>query len=164
MPLVIKKPNFPPYVCIVCGVGDEETREWYVDLQLNLDNHFNPVLNGAVYCCNLCWESLAQEVVRQVQSLIYGGIEPWAEFVTPSYESEDELIGRSRTTDGTDVSESELDHSAAGTDDPESPGISSGAESSDSGPSRSDPEAESGDSDAKSTGLGQFRAFFGGTG
>jgi len=66
MTIVMKKPTYPPYVCIVCGLGDKP-RKWFVDLEFQLDTHFNPVLNGAVYLCNECWVNLVETVGREIE-------------------------------------------------------------------------------------------------
>lgn len=66
-PVTIReKPNFHPYVCIVCGVGGPP-REWFVDIGIDLDNHFNPVIDGTVFFCNECWNSVQVNVARQIQ-------------------------------------------------------------------------------------------------
>ncbi len=86
MTLVMGKPIFPPYVCIVCGMQNE--RKWFVDLQLQLDNHFNPVLHGAVYMCNMCFDSMVTDTMNQVQKFegaAYDGIKP-------TYSNESELL------------------------------------------------------------------------
>lgn len=99
---VAERPNFHPHVCIICGVGDDR-REWYVDLQLAIDNHFNPLYNGAIYFCNECWDATVRDVSRAVQAFT-----PAKQVNPHSYENSDELLesitleqdnGRNRTTD-----------------------------------------------------------------
>jgi len=89
MALVLKKPNYPPYVCIVCGLGSG--RKWFVDLQLAIDNYFNPVNDGAIYLCNECWDSILRAVGQQAQVLMLGQ-EPWESQVEITYAAEGELI------------------------------------------------------------------------
>lgn len=63
---IMEKPTFHPYVCISCGLGGPP-REWFVDIGIDLDAYFNPVLNGTVYFCNECWNSVHVNVSRQMQ-------------------------------------------------------------------------------------------------
>lgn len=81
------KPTFPPYVCINCGMQNE--RKWFVDLQLQLDNHFNPLMHGVVYLCNLCFDSMVQSTMEQAQRF-EGDIYTAGE--KPTYDNQDELL------------------------------------------------------------------------
>lgn len=90
MAIVLQKPNFTPYVCMVCGVGDDR-RKWYADLQITgIEFYLNPVNDGAVYLCNECWESLAVDIAKQAQTFLFG-MESWAEgqYVEPTYNNEE---------------------------------------------------------------------------
>lgn len=95
--IVLTKPNFPPYVCIQCGIGDER-RKWYVDLQLHIDYYLNPVNDGAIYLCNECWESFVVDISKAAQQIMFEQ-EPWAggEFVQPTYEDESKIEVKSGT-------------------------------------------------------------------
>ena len=102
MPLVLQKPNYPPYVCIVCGVG--ERRKWFVDLQLPINHYFNPLSGGAVYLCSECWDSIAVETTKQAQVLLIG-TEAWTGegYVEPTYDNQDELISELTQKEKIDV-------------------------------------------------------------
>lgn len=87
--IILEKPNFPPYVCIVCWVGDDR-RRWYIDTQFALDHYFNPVNDGAVYVCNECWDSLVREVASQLQKMSFS--EPSYEGVPATYNNQSPLL------------------------------------------------------------------------
>jgi hypothetical protein len=91
MAIVLLKPNYPPYVCIVCGLGSSKDRKWFVDLQLAIDNYFNPVNDGAVYLCNQCWDGLNREVGHKAFTLMREE-EPWEANLEITYAAEGELI------------------------------------------------------------------------
>ncbi|MET0787530.1 MAG: hypothetical protein ABWY25_12595 [Paenisporosarcina sp.] len=57
-----EKPNFIPFVCIQCGVG-EGRREWFLDLGFAIDHYFD-VDNQAIYLCNECYSNLTTTVSR----------------------------------------------------------------------------------------------------
>jgi hypothetical protein len=149
MVTVLDKPNFPPYVCVMCGAGNG--RAWYADLGIPLDNYFNPVNNGAVYICNECWDGMALEVAKQSQVLVLGH-QPWEGRVEPTYDDDEELetLTIKEGNDRSDVPDS----STAG-DDPVDAGANQAPESDDddSEPDDSDPESES---------VREFRGFFAG--
>jgi len=90
MAIVMLKPVFPPYVCLVCGVGTTQ-RKWYVDLELPLDNYFNPVNDGAAYLCNECWDSLVRSVGSKAHTIMKE-IAPWDESPEPTYTSDEEIV------------------------------------------------------------------------
>jgi hypothetical protein len=87
--IILEKPNFPPYVCIVCWVGDDR-RRWYIDTQFALDHYFNPVNDGAVYVCNECWDSLVREVASQLQKMTFS--EPSYEGIPATYNNQSPLL------------------------------------------------------------------------
>ena len=102
MPLVMERPTFPPHVCLICGMGSY--RKWFVDLQLPIDNYFNPVMDGACYLCNECWDSIAVETAKQAQILLLG-TEPWkgAEYIEPTYDDSSDLISAQTMKDKLDL-------------------------------------------------------------
>lgn len=151
---VLERPIFPPYQCLVCGVGNPNERKWFVDTQFNLDNLFNPQNHGSIYLCNECWDSLALDVAKTAQVFVLGQV-PWedGDYVTPTYDSTEELI-----TDGP----------GTGTE----PGVSdSESTGTDTDTVDDDPDSEGGDSDTDADGnddeadsVRDFRGLFGAKG
>lgn len=90
MATVMLSPVYPPYCCIVCGVGGRN-RKWFADLNLAIDNYFNPVNDGAIYVCNECWDGMVRAVGHQAQVLMLGQ-EPWDSRIEITYAEEGELI------------------------------------------------------------------------
>lgn len=88
MVIILDKPNYPPYVCIRCGVGNG--RDWYLLLDLPIDNYFNPVNNGQIFLCNECWLAAVQEASRIIQIFLVG--HEAYKGVEPTYENEDQLV------------------------------------------------------------------------
>lgn len=93
MTIVMQKPTFPPYVCVDCGMQDG--RLWFVDMQINLDNYFNPVMNGTIYLCNECFDARVIDTTKQVQALIgnYDGM-------VPTYDNKEDLLEKVNLDDG----------------------------------------------------------------
>jgi len=159
MTIVMGKPNFPPYVCIGCGMQDG--RKWFVDLQLNLDHYFNPVLNGAAYLCNECFESMIRDTMRQVQSFL--GVDTFPVGNTPTYENKSELLTEieihvdgSNGDDGSTVAEPILE-----VHDPVSAGIDFGSAEV-VGASVGNQQESSSNSTGDAEPVSAFRAHFGG--
>jgi len=165
MTIIMRLPTFPPYVCIVCGVGDDR-RKWYADIQINLDNHFNPVMDGVVYYCNECWESLATDVMKQAQLFLFG-VEPWTkdeEYVPPSYNNETELISNEPTDNGQlkqRADNAELVVRSDENSDREPAGDDQSSNGSDAEPVSSEQPVESATDDEP---VREFRAHFGKSG
>jgi hypothetical protein len=130
----------------VCGVGGT-VRKWYVDLNLAIDNYFNPVNDGAVYLCNECWDEAVRAVGNQAQVFMLGQ-EPWQAPVEITYTDEDELL---------------LGEQDYGTGLPsESPGDIDNSTTGDDQPTETiDSESDTDDNDDKSEPVQQFREFFG---
>ena len=159
--IVLQRPIIHPHVCICCSIGDER-RDWYVDLGLALDNHFNPLYDGAIYYCNLCWDDLVRRVGIEVQKFNPVGIED-----TQTYDNTEPLmetleIKQETYNDGlprfAGTPEGLPDSDAAGTPD-DSAVDDQSAESSDS-------QLEFGDSGTSESSddepeLASFRGFFG---
>jgi hypothetical protein len=143
--IILDKPNFPPYVCLTCGVGTG--RKWFVDLALPLDNYFNPVNDGAVWYCNECWEGLTQAVAREAQIFVLGQ-EPW-QGEAPTYESEQELVLTTVGINGPGISDSGTagtNQSTTGNSEPATAAVT-------------EPEPDSDDGNDGS--LRDFKGFFG---
>lgn len=145
--IVLDKPNFPPYVCIVCGMGTG--RKWFVDLGLPLDNYFNPVNDGAVWYCNECWEGVTKDVAHQAQIFVLGQ-EPW-QGEAPTYESTEQLVLTTVGTDGPRVS------------NPGPTGTNQGITGHGDDAEATDPEPESDLDGNDDDGLSEFNTFFGKT-
>lgn len=147
--LILEKPNYPPYVCITCGVGTG--RKWFVSLDLRLDNYFNPMHDGIVFQCNECWESLATEVAKKAQLYLIG-MEPWdsREYVEPAYEDKSELL-KEVNFNGT-LSRAAI---ADTTEHNRSP------EPSNPEPSSGDTTVDNDELDGETEPLSEFREFFG---
>src|SRR5688572_31117866 len=96
--LILERPNFHPHVCIQCGVGDDR-RVWYVDLQLAIDNHFNPLYNGAIYFCNECWDDMVRVVSRDIQGFTPARLETTQTYDDPNLLAET-LELKQETNDG----------------------------------------------------------------
>jgi len=66
---VSETPNYPPNLCAYCGTCRSEL---FVDLGINLEVHFNPVIynglgfDGAVILCAACWDNLQRVGNQQV--------------------------------------------------------------------------------------------------
>jgi hypothetical protein len=152
--LILEKPNFPPYVCITCGVGGG--RRWFVSLNdFPLDNYFNPLHDGVIFQCNECWESLATRVAKEAQVYLLG-VEPWntGEYVEPKYENKSALIEETsfgRISDKPTPELSGVSTIHSGTTEPDNPV----PDSSESQPSTTDDDADAGP-------VSEFRVFFGG--
>ena len=142
---VLTRPNFPPYVCLLCGAGSG--RKWFADLGLPIENYFNPVNNGACYVCDECWDGLSVTIAQKVQVLLVG-TEPWQGRVEPTYD------------DTTDIEET--NGSGPGIPDPSATGTDPVDAADDQDADRSDDEPESDDSDPESESVREFRGFFGG--
>jgi hypothetical protein len=152
--IVLPKPNFPPYVCVGCGVGTE--RKWFVDLQVPLDNYFNPVNDGAVWYCNECWEGITQEVAHMAQVLVLGQ-EPW-QGAEPTFNEEDtplilSTVGINDYDSGLDDESGVSDSGATGTNQ-ESAGDSGSIEDV-------VPDLNADNDDTSSDGISEFNTFFG---
>ena len=52
--------------------GKQSDREWFVDLGIHLDLHFNPLYEGAVYLCDVCWRGMKHEVEDSVNNYLEG--------------------------------------------------------------------------------------------
>lgn len=144
MTIILDKPNFPPYVCVQCGMSQD--RKWFVSLALPLDHYFNPVNEGNIFFCNSCWESLATSVAKEAQRFLIGQ-DPW-EGVKPTYENKTNLV------EGVEFGTRKAHLSLAVDDRP--------AEPSDTVSEHNDPEPESTDTDAETEPLREFRIFFDG--
>lgn len=149
MVIILERPNYPPYVCIVCS--HSTGRRWFVSLDLPLDHYFNPVNDGNVFYCNECWEDLATRVAKDAQTFLLGH-EPWFgdEYVKPVYENETELV--EEVAFGTGTSNSSITEYSITT---------TGSEPE---PKPNDPELEPTTTDAETEPVSEFRVFFGGTG
>lgn len=160
---VTERPNFHPHVCIICGVGDDR-RAWYVDLQLAIDNHFNPLYNGAIYFCDVCWDDTVKSVSREVQKFT-----PAQQVNSQSYENPLPLVetisleqdnGRINGDDG----------EPEGLPDSDAAGITDDSTVDDQPTEFSDTQFEFGDSGASESSddaepeLANFRGFFGRSG
>jgi hypothetical protein len=160
MAIVLLKPNYPPYVCIVCGLGSSKSRKWFVDLQLAIDNYFNPVNDGAVYMCNECWDGLVREVGHKAYTVMKEE-EPWEASLEITYAAEGELL-RETALSGvgrTVVLEKENDGPGISS---ESPGELNFAVAGDDQPTENLDGESDADSDAdESAPVQQFREFFG---
>lgn len=138
---VMEKPIFPPYVCVSCGMQSE--RDWFVDFQMNLDNYLNPVINGSIILCNMCFDSAVRETYDLVQKQFgsYTGVEP-------TYENKGELL--TETILGTRTEPDRVPNSDASTID-----------SATTDDNQSDGNVDStDDDDEESAGLRTFRGFF----
>ena len=146
--IILEKPNFPPYVCITCGVGTG--KKWFVQLDYPLDNYFNPVNEGQIFQCNDCWESLATDVAREVQRFMLGQ-DPWAsgDYVEPTYDNVVELV-------------KEVEFSGPRSSHPSASKHSSTAELSNPEPTGSNPEPDATDTDESDESVREFRVFFDG--
>lgn len=144
--IILEKPNFPPYVCITCGVGTG--RKWFVQLDYPLDNYFNPVNEGQIFQCNECWEALATKVAKDVQVFMLGQ-EPWneGEYVQPTYDN---------------VTELKKEVSFGGTTSKHPAGHDIKAELSNPKPTGSDSEPDTTDNDDETDAVREFRVFFDG--
>lgn len=144
--MILEKPNFPPYVCITCGMGTG--RKWFVSLDFPLDNYFNPLHDGIVFQCNECWESLATSVAKLAQVYIIGTM-PWdsKEYVEPTYKNESELLKEVNFGPGT--------LTGSTTENNRSP------EPSNSEPSPSDSTVDDAVDDDSAEPVREFRAIFG---
>jgi len=91
MVIILERPNFPPYICITCGMSTG--RKWFVQIDYPLDTYFNPVNEGQIFHCNECWESLATDVANAAQVFMLGQ-KPWedANYVKPSYDNVVQLV------------------------------------------------------------------------
>jgi hypothetical protein len=147
---ILERPIFPPYQCIVCGVGDPRQRKWFVDTQINLDNIFNPQNHGSIYLCNECWDSLALSVARDAQVFVLGQV-PWenGDYVEPTYDNEEELV-----TDGLRLPEPGVSDSVVSDVSDEPDGDDSDSEGGDS-----DTDADSDDDEPDP--VSNFRGLFG---
>jgi hypothetical protein len=148
--LILDRPNFPPYVCITCGVGTG--RKWFVSLDFPLDNYFNPVNDGIIFQCNECWESLATTVAKQAQLYLIG-TEPWVNegFVEPTYDNETEVV--EEVTFGGSISPVPESHSLTSGDN--KPDDSGNTE-----PSTSNQPTDTTTTDDDDEPVSEFRAFF----
>lgn len=145
MVIFLEKPNFPPYVCITCGVGTG--RKWFVSLDFPLDNYFNPVNEGIIFQCNECWESLATEVAKLAQRYMLGQ-DPWSsdDYVIPTYDNAADLI--KEVSFGRSTHPSITEHSGT-------------TKLSDTEPTVSDTEPDTTDNDDEDDTVREFRVFFG---
>jgi len=153
--IILSKPNFPPYVCISCGVADG--RQWFVSLDLALDHYFNPLHAGAVFFCNLCWEDVATKVAKEAQ-IFMAGQEPWAvgEYVEPSYDNSKDVVKEVSFGPKSGSSDPVL------TNPDFIPPIDSGSsEPSNPEPSTSDQPADNANLDESTEPVSEFREFFG---
>lgn len=144
--IILEKPNYPPYVCITCGVGTN--RKWFVSLDYPLDNYFNPVNDGQIFQCNECWEGLATEVAKAVQVFMIGQ-QPWeeGEYVKPTYDNVTELKREVSFGRGISTHPSGYDQSA---------------KPSDTEPTGSDSESQPTDTNEDDDSVREFRVFFDG--
>src|SRR5215510_9861305 len=146
--IILERPNFPPYVCISCGLGNN--RGWFVSLNLPLDTYFNPVNEGNVFFCNECWENLVVDVSKAVH-IFAQNHEPWygGEYIKPQYENKKELV-EEVSFGGTSTSPTIHSPTTVGSE-PE--------------PESDDSEPESPVTDDEGEPVSEFRVFFGdGTG
>lgn len=149
--IILEKPNFPPNVCLTCGVG--YGRKWFVSLDFPLDNYFNPVVEGKIFQCNECWESLATEVAKEAQKFLIGQA-PWEEgdYIQPTYDNEEELL-KVVNFSGEQPREPRTDSHPSGYNQP--------TELSNPEPTRSDSEPDTTDNDEDDDTVREFRVFFG---
>ena len=148
MVIILERPNFPPYVCLTCGVSTG--RKWFVSLDWPLDTYFNPVNEGIIFQCNECWESLATTVAREAQRYMIGQ-DPWKEgdYVAPSYDNEKELV--KEVSFGRQQSVSTIPALHSGTTEP-----------SNTEPTGSDTKSDTTDTNVpEDSELSEFRVFFG---
>ncbi|MBA2350108.1 MAG: hypothetical protein H0V81_17675 [Solirubrobacterales bacterium] len=141
--IILEKPNYPPYVCILCGLGTGSDRKWWVDLQFQLDNHFNPVQDGAIYLCNECYDSLIQDVGNMLETM---NLTPVGE--KPTYN----LVAELKTEESY----------GSGIFNQDATGVDYRPTEDDSEPERDDNKVEPSVPDATSGSLTDFRGFFGG--
>lgn len=171
-PIVMAKPNYPPHVCLNCGMQD--SRLWFVDLGLDLDMYFNPLLNGTIYLCNACWDSIVRDVTKLSQVFLNQTL-PWdsGTYAEPTYKNETPLEGFIEEPDAIEQSEPVVE------DNPDTPvGIEGGftfgtgdgipsepTASADPTTSEHDPTVDDGDPDAElpaaTNGVQEFQSFFG---
>lgn len=62
--IILDRPVIHPGVCIVCGTQESE---YFVDPELQLDLHFNPLYSGAVIFCKGCWHNTVETANRLIQ-------------------------------------------------------------------------------------------------
>ena len=86
--IVLERPNFPPYVCIICSMS--VGKKWFVSLDINLDHYFNPLNDGRIFYCNECWDNLITDVTKSVNTFLIGHEAYVGE--TPTFENKSELI------------------------------------------------------------------------
>lgn len=144
--IILEKPNFPPYICISCGMGSG--RKWFVSLNLPLDNFFNPVNEGNIFYCNDCWESLATSVAKSAQKFLIGH-EPWTndDYVQPEYEDKNELVEEVEFGTGSVNTSITIHSGATAPSEPES--------------KPNNTESEPTVTDGESEPVSEFRVFFG---
>jgi len=178
MAIVLLKPNYPPYVCIVCGLGTRKDRKWFVDLQLAIDNYFNPVNDGAIYLCNECWDGLVRSVGHQAYTVMKEE-EPWEASLEITYNSEDQLLTVSPLSSasandaqlaledssppvGLNTSPESLDDNAGTGISGESPGeLNFTITGDDTNTETTDSEPDTDTTDDESNPVREFREFFG---
>jgi hypothetical protein len=68
--IILEKPNFPPYVCIICNMSTG--KKWFVSMDINLEQYFNPLNDGRVFYCNECWDNMVTDTTRAVQTFLIG--------------------------------------------------------------------------------------------
>jgi len=131
----------------------QDQRKWFVDLQIQIDLHFNPVMNGVIYLCNLCFDAKVLDTLRQAQA--YEGITYDGE--TPTYENKKELLTEIEFEEQHDEPEPDT-----GTvRDPIPSRINPSASIFDEDSAGSESESTD-DSDGERKPLSEFRTFFGG--
>jgi hypothetical protein len=47
-------------------------KKWFVSLDINLDQYFNPLNDGRIFYCNECWDNMVTDVTHSVQTFLIG--------------------------------------------------------------------------------------------
>lgn len=68
--IILEKPNFPPYVCIVCSMSTG--KKWFVSMDLELEQYFNPLNDGRIFYCNECWDNMVSDTTHAVSTFLIG--------------------------------------------------------------------------------------------